>query len=220
MSSMQDHSHVEEIGGISPPRVCTAELACYCGYWLQKRCWAKLSEVYWRLSNNNRCNARNSNECILVSEVECIFFYTRIVLRSILLLFPTINTSSPSGLLFILVNLKHYYFNAAVALMWMTWVRISVQIFLLKKNHMNQLLSRAPIISVGSHNSTRVNEGRKCWTLLAIKMQGTYRAGEGREEPAMYAPRIWVTSYDCNKRDQDKKAKKIKGIGGKKKRKF
>ena len=39
--------------------------------------------------------------------------------------------------------------------------------------------------SVGRHNSTRADEGRKkrC-VLLAIKMlQGTYRSGEGGEEP-------------------------------------
>ena len=38
--------------------------------------------------------------------------------------------------------------------------------------------------SVGKHNSTRVDEGRKNRNLLAIKMQGTYRGGEGGgEEP-------------------------------------
>ena len=43
---------------------------------------------------------------------------------------------------------------------------------------------RAP--SVGKHNSTRVDEGRKSWNLLAIKMQGTNRSvGNGGEEPAM-----------------------------------
>ena len=47
----------------------------------------------------------------------------------------------------------------------------------------DQLL-RAP--SVGKHNSTRVDEGRKSWNLLAIKKQGTNRsAGRGGEEPAM-----------------------------------
>ena len=47
--------------------------------------------------------------------------------------------------------------------------------------------------NVGKHNSTRVDEGRKSWNLLAIKMQGTNRGGEGGEEPAMW-PRIWVTT--------------------------
>ena len=36
-------------------------------------------------------------------------------------------------------------------------------------------LLRAP--SVGKHNSARVDEGRKSWNLLAIKMQGTNRSG-------------------------------------------
>ena len=40
---------------------------------------------------------------------------------------------------------------------------------------------------MGRHNSTRVDEGRKCCNLLAIKMQGTNRSGEGEEEPAMHA---------------------------------
>ena len=47
-----------------------------------------------------------------------------------------------------------------------------VWIYLQKYN--DQLL-RSP--SVGKHNSTRVDEGRKSWYLLAIKMQGTNRSG-------------------------------------------
>ena len=42
---------------------------------------------------------------------------------------------------------------------------------------------RAP--SVGRQNSTRVDEGRKSLSLLAIKMQGTNRNGQGGEEPAI-----------------------------------
>ena len=42
----------------------------------------------------------------------------------------------------------------------------------------DQLL-RAP--SVGRHDSTRVNEATKSSNILAIKMQGTTRTGEGRE---------------------------------------
>ena len=56
----------------------------------------------------------------------------------------------------------------------------------------DQLL-RAP--SVSRRNSTLlvVDEGRKGWSLLAIKKQGTNRSGEGVEEPAMW-PRVWVTT--------------------------
>ena len=43
-----------------------------------------------------------------------------------------------------------------------------------KTKKKDQLL-RAP--SVGKHHSTRVDEGRKSWNLLAIKMQGTNRSG-------------------------------------------
>ena len=42
----------------------------------------------------------------------------------------------------------------------------------------DQLL-RAPS-SVGNYNSTRVDKGRKCWILLAMKMKA--RAELGREE--------------------------------------
>ena len=38
----------------------------------------------------------------------------------------------------------------------------------------NDELLRPP--SVGKHNSTRVDEGRKSWNFLAIKMQGTNRS--------------------------------------------
>ena len=50
-----------------------------------------------------------------------------------------------------------------------------------KKKDQQQLL-RAP--SVGEHSSAQVDEGRKSCNLLAIKMQGTNRSGEG-EEPAL-----------------------------------
>ena len=66
----------------------------------------------------------------------------------------------------------------------------------------DQLL-RAP--SVGKHNSTRVDEGRKSWNLLAIKMQGTNRSGEGEEELAMW-PRIWVTTI--NRREREKEGRR------------
>ena len=48
---------------------------------------------------------------------------------------------------------------------------------LFAKKKKDQLL-RAP--SVGKHNSTRVGKGRNSWNLIAIKMQGTNRSGEGR----------------------------------------
>ena len=38
---------------------------------------------------------------------------------------------------------------------------------------------------MGRHESTRVDEGRKRLGLLAIKMQGTNRSGEGGEEPVL-----------------------------------
>ena len=43
--------------------------------------------------------------------------------------------------------------------------------FILQQYKKGQQVLRAP--SVGRHNSTRVNEGRKSSNLLAIKMQGT-----------------------------------------------
>ena len=65
--------------------------------------------------------------------------------------------------------------------------------------------------SVGTHNSTRIGEGRKRWNLVATKMQGTNCIGKGGEEPAMW-PRIWVTTRregeqkgEDNKRDEGKK---------------
>ena len=39
--------------------------------------------------------------------------------------------------------------------------------------------------SVGSHNSTRADEGRSNCSFLTIKMQGTNGSGEGEEEPAI-----------------------------------
>ena len=48
-------------------------------------------------------------------------------------------------------------------------------------NKRNQLL-RAPS-SVGKRDSMRVDEGRKGRRLLAIRMKGTYRSGEGGGEP-------------------------------------
>ena len=38
---------------------------------------------------------------------------------------------------------------------------------------------------VGRHNSTGVDERRKCRILLVIKRQGAYRNVEGGEEPTM-----------------------------------
>ena len=40
--------------------------------------------------------------------------------------------------------------------------------------------------SVRRCNSTRVDEARKGWILLATKMQGAYRSGEGGKVPAIY----------------------------------
>ena len=39
--------------------------------------------------------------------------------------------------------------------------------------------------SVGRHNSTRVDEGRKSSNLLAVNLQGTSLTGEGGEQPVM-----------------------------------
>ena len=55
-----------------------------------------------------------------------------------------------------------------------------------KKRNRNQL-RRAP--SVGRRNSTRVDERRNGLSLFAIKLQVTYRGGEGGEELGMQ-PRI------------------------------
>ena len=38
---------------------------------------------------------------------------------------------------------------------------------------------------MGRRNPTRVDEGRKGRSLLATKIKGTNRSGEGAEEPAM-----------------------------------
>ena len=48
----------------------------------------------------------------------------------------------------------------------------------MQKKNRDQLL-RSPS-SVGRYNSTRVDEGRECWILLAVKMEA--RAEVGREE--------------------------------------
>ena len=59
-----------------------------------------------------------------------------------------------------------------------------IWLYLQKSNNnkkRDQLL-RAPS-SVGRYNSTRVDEGRKCWLLLAIKMKA--RAEVGREEEGL-----------------------------------
>ena len=63
--------------------------------------------------------------------------------------------------------------------------------------------------TVGRHNSTRVDEGRKSWFFLAIKMQDTNRSGVtgGGKEPAMW-PRIWGTA----RRQRKRRAKIINGM--------
>ena len=64
----------------------------------------------------------------------------------------------------------------------------------------NDRLLRAP--SVGKHNSTRVDEGRKGWNLLAIKMQGTNIITEEGARRACYniTPdlSLWVTEIEKN----------------------
>ena len=68
----------------------------------------------------------------------------------------------------------------------------------------NKQLLRAP--SVGKHSSTRVDEARKSWNLLAIKKcKARTVVGRGGEEPAMW-PRIWVTTKRGGKqKDEDNK---------------
>ena len=71
-------------------------------------------------------------------------------------------------------------------------------------------LPRVP--SVGKHNSTRADKGRKCWTLLAMKKQGAYRSrGDGWKEPATYVtPDL---NYDQGgKGAGESRAKTIDGI--------
>ena len=53
--------------------------------------------------------------------------------------------------------------------------------------------------SVCRNNSTRVDEVRKCWILLMIEINCTYRCGERVVEPTM-GPRNWVAT----KSEQDK----------------
>ena len=69
---------------------------------------------------------------------------------------------------------------------------------------------------VGRHNSTRVDGGRKGWRLLAIKMQGTNRGGEGPEEPALRDPGFELRLGGRHNRrakiiDGMKKKKNVKG---------
>ena len=60
-----------------------------------------------------------------------------------------------------------------------------------KKTGRKQLL-RVPANSVGRHNSTRVDEGRKSWNLLAIKMQGTNLSGQGSGQGGRRASLLYV----------------------------
>ena len=57
--------------------------------------------------------------------------------------------------------------------------------FIFCKNEEDQVL-RAP--SVGKHNSTRVDEGRKGWNLLAIKVRYTNRSGQGGRRVCYVTP--------------------------------
>ena len=89
----------------------------------------------------------------------------------------------------------------------MSWVRISVWSFLILKQHQ---LSRATITAwIGTirRESTREESAEPFSTK---KKQGTYRSGEGGEEPTMW-PRIWVTT----KREQHKKGEEKKWDGKK-----
>ena len=55
-----------------------------------------------------------------------------------------------------------------------------------KRRKKKDQLLRAP--SVGKHNSTRVDEGRKSSNIIAIKMQGTNRSGEGGRRACYVTP--------------------------------
>ena len=96
-----------------------------------------------------------------------------------------------------MANLVCHYSLALMSL-----VRISlpgVEFFI---SQMTPPVESANYSVVRHNNSTRVDEGRKCWILLAITIKGTHRSGEGGEESAMW-PWIWVTT----------KRKKVKKVG-------
>ena len=73
----------------------------------------------------------------------------------------------------------------------------------------DQLL-RAP--SASKNSSTRVDEGRKSWNLLAIKMQGTNRCGMGWRRACYVTPDL---SYD-KEGERKRRANIINGMGKKK----
>ena len=75
--------------------------------------------------------------------------------------------------------------------------------FFLKKKKKDELL-RAP--SVGRHNSTRVDEGGKSGNLLAIKMEGTNRSGEGWRRACYVTPD--VSDGDHYTRERKKKGRR------------
>ena len=61
--------------------------------------------------------------------------------------------------------------------------------------------------SVGKHNSTRVDEGRRRRNLLVIKIQGTNRSGERGGRACYVTPDL---SYD---KEGERRAKTINGMG-------
>ena len=48
-------------------------------------------------------------------------------------------------------------------------------------------LPRASVVAGAKHNSTRANDGRKCWTLIALTaaMEGAYRSCWGGREKSL-----------------------------------
>ena len=55
------------------------------------------------------------------------------------------------------------------------------------ENQRNPTAESAHSSSVGRRNSMRVDEGRNCWSLLAMKNEGAYSSGEGGEKSLLFS---------------------------------
>ena len=92
----------------------------------------------------------------------------------ILFCFDQLSAGRPRGLVVLPSNTTNVWLSLSSTPTTMTFDFICKN----AKKKRDQLL-RA-LSSVGRYNSTRVDEGRKCWILLAVKMKA--RAEVGREE--------------------------------------
>ena len=59
--------------------------------------------------------------------------------------------------------------------------------------------------SVGRHNSTRVDEGRKCRTLLPIENQGKCPSGEGERRVYYMTPDLSYDYLCIHRKEKNKK---------------